>query len=488
MKKKADRRKTATKEAKIPKTHEAARVRRRSCRLKNKSAATGSNLEDLRAEQRKQQQSGESLVTPIIVRKGVSSNDFRIFAKDISKRLENEGKRYAFQKKDITKEDILKVRDYDVSNKQLPPSRPLTPASSEATRPPRDIEPQLEESDQSIPAANEESSSSATTATTTSYDNTDESASPHGETSRNSANSHPFSEISSAEQTEEQSMSEPEQSSTNVEESPPTQVNQTSNDELQNNNGVAGLTSQSAHDEDITANLPAYTPVEKHPGSTYNNLEPEEFVDLIEQVYESMVTWRKNLFLLPSGNAGKNFVRLLADWLGKYNVGSSFQGIAIKVVMILPNLLLQKPSGTSKAKEHTKVLTDRLQLWSEGKIRELLRDCHQIQKKLKSSRKRSMDDIHRIFSNLVMEGKIGPALKFLDETVDNAVLTPNEEVINKLKQLHPPSSEINTRSVLIQGPIPESICPSTFSEINEEQILKAAKQVKGSGGPSLLDA
>ena len=107
--------------------------------------------------------------------------------------------------------------------------------------------------------------------------------------------------------------------------------------------------------------------------------------------------------------------------------------------MILPNLLLQKPSATSKAKEHNKILTDRLQLWSEGKIRELLLDCKQIQKKLKSSQKRSMDDIQRIFSNLVMEGKIGPASKFLDETVDNAVLTPNEEVINKLKQLHPPS-------------------------------------------------
>ena len=101
--------------------------------------------------------------------------------------------------------------------------------------------------------------------------------------------------------------------------------------------------------------------------------------------------------------------------MGKYNVGSLFQGISIKVFMILPNLLLQKPSGTSKAKEHTKALTDRLQLWSEGKIRELLMDCKQIQKKLKSSRKRSIGDIHRIFSNLIMEGKIGSALKFLDK-------------------------------------------------------------------------
>ena len=36
-------------------------------------------------------------------------------------------------RKDIRKEDILKVRDYNVSNKELPPSRPLTPAPTEAT-------------------------------------------------------------------------------------------------------------------------------------------------------------------------------------------------------------------------------------------------------------------------------------------------------------------------------------------------------------------
>ena len=41
-------------------------------------------------------------------------------------------------------------------------------------------------------------------------------------------------------------------------------------------------------------------------------------------------------------------------------------------------------------------------------------------------------------------------------------------------------------NTLIIGPL-NQITASTFSSINEEEILKAVK-VKGSGGPSLLDA
>ena len=40
--------------------------------------------------------------------------------------------------------------------------------------------------------------------------------------------------------------------------------------------------------------------------------------------------------------------------------------------MIIPNLLLQKPSAKSKTKDHVKALGDRLKLWEEGKLNELV--------------------------------------------------------------------------------------------------------------------
>ena len=112
---------------------------------------------------------------------------------------------------------------------------------------------------------------------------------------------------------------------------------------------VAELTLQSttSNTENITVNLPPYTKIEKIPN--------------FDQIYEEMVKWKENIFLVPTGKAGKTFIKLITEWLNNFNIANTFQGIAMKVVMVLPNLLLQKPSATSKAKEHSKVLEDRLQ-------------------------------------------------------------------------------------------------------------------------------
>ena len=54
--------------------------------------------------------------------------------------------------------------------------------------------------------------------------------------------------------------------------------------------------------------------------------------------------------------------------------------IAIKMVMIMPALLLQKPTSKSSAKQHTEYLKKRLSLWKEGNFDELLREGKAIKK------------------------------------------------------------------------------------------------------------
>ena len=159
----------------------------------------------------------------------------------------------------------------------------------------------------------------------------------------------------------------------------------------------------------------------------------------------------------------------------------------MKVFAILPNLLLQKPSMSSQVKDHIRALEERLEKRQTGELRPLLRECKAIQRKLKSGgKKRTEADISRIVSNLVYEGKIGAALRFLDENADNCVLAPNPAVIEKLKELHPSPAPV-TAEALLRGPLVEH-SPENFNCIDEQQILKAAKQVKGAGGPSLFDA
>ena len=45
------------------------------------------------------------------------------------------------------------------------------------------------------------------------------------------------------------------------------------------------------------------------------------------------------------------------------------------------------------------------------------------------------ENVSRIFSNLIFQGKIGPAMKFLEQNADNAVLKPTVEVVEKLREL-----------------------------------------------------
>ena len=86
----------------------------------------------------------------------------------------------------------------------------------------------------------------------------------------------------------------------------------------------------------------------------------------------------------------------------------------------------------------------------------------------------------------MFEGKVGPAMKILDENTENGVLRSTPEVIEKLRLLHPEQSEIQA-DTLYQGPLPVT-STAHFNSITEQEILKAAQQTKGSGGPSLLDA
>ena len=68
---------------------------------------------------------------------------------------------------------------------------------------------------------------------------------------------------------------------------------------------------------------------------------------------------------------------------------SPIKNIALKAIMIMPSLLLQKPSKSSKAKDHILSLERRMELWHNGHVSELFHESETIQKCLKSPNKKS---------------------------------------------------------------------------------------------------
>lgn len=116
-----------------------------------------------------------------------------------------------------------------------------------------------------------------------------------------------------------------------------------------------------------------------------------------------------------------------------------------------------------------------------------MKEIRHIQKSFKSSRKtRSPEDVARSFSKLVMEGKVSAALKLLDRESTTGVLNLSKEVLDDLKKKHPPPEPVKENS-LLEGPVEQTLAWH-FDAIDEQTILKAALNTKGSAGPSGMDA
>ena len=108
----------------------------------------------------------------------------------------------------------------------------------------------------------------------------------------------------------------------------------------------------------------------------------------ITEIYEKIVYWKRNIFMLPFGKAGKKYIDhvnyLLNEWLND----SPLAETSFKMIMVKSQLLLQKPSIKSKIKDYISALERRFDLWLEGEFTSLLEEGKTIQKDLKKSVKK----------------------------------------------------------------------------------------------------
>ena len=89
------------------------------------------------------------------------------------------------------------------------------------------------------------------------------------------------------------------------------------------------------------------------------------FTDDLNEAYQKIVFWRK-IFLwyqleMQERNTSK---KSLDSWADEHNIQQ--RSISLKAIHTMPTLLLQKPSKTSKRREHLDALERRLHLWEWG--------------------------------------------------------------------------------------------------------------------------
>ena len=84
--------------------------------------------------------------------------------------------------------------------------------------------------------------------------------------------------------------------------------------------------------------------------------------------------------------------------------------IMFKAIMMMPSLILQKPSRNSKAKDHSEALWQRMILWQSGDLLQLFKEAETIQKGLKDSTKpNSVAQLSKKFVEHMNKGNINTA-------------------------------------------------------------------------------
>lgn len=156
-------------------------------------------------------------------------------------------------------------------------------------------------------------------------------------------------------------------------------------------------------------------PSRREPNTNFNwgTLSSQDFCKIINECYEEIVHWKRNLFLIPSGGAGKSFVTELARLFQAYADGSAMEDIALKACMVMQVMLLQRPHKNSRSRDHVSALSRRLNMWLNGEIATLLQEGRCLQARISSAPVQISEDklvSPQIHYNLISVGKIREAL------------------------------------------------------------------------------
>ena len=207
----------------------------------------------------------------------------------------------------------------------------------------------------------------------------------------------------------------------------------------------------------------------------------------LTKIYDQIITWCKNLFMLPRGKSGELFIKELTRLIYHFVNKTAWESLSLQLVHVFIPLMLQKPSSTSKARDHAERLLDRLEQWKNGDLVSLMDEARVIQGRLKKRKQAEETSRQKGFSRLMMVGKVGQAMKLINNEDSVVGVHRLDRMIKGILQDKHPKAETPPEDILLPITSPPAH-PVIFAEISAELVEKAALNVKGSGGPTHLDA
>ena len=114
--------------------------------------------------------------------------------------------------------------------------------------------------------------------------------------------------------------------------------------------------------------LPSFSPCADIRSAVWGGLKGENISSEINNAYNTVIKWKKNLFKLPGGKCGKAFVSEVGNLINLWVDKSKTESVALTALHVFVPLMLQKPSKKSKNRDHIRYLKERLEKWKIGDL------------------------------------------------------------------------------------------------------------------------
>ncbi|KAI0986366.1 hypothetical protein GJ496_004914 [Pomphorhynchus laevis] len=226
--------------------------------------------------------------------------------------------------------------------------------------------------------------------------------------------------------------------------------------------------------------------------TNFNRLELVEshgFEAAIDKMCHEIITWTPNMMELYKCNASHEFISELASlYQGAVN---DIKNIVryLKMSTVLCQLILQK-SKTSKIAINRRNIERRILLWEKKELLSLLQKANFLQMQ-RSNNPRSdkgyTNGWIRRFIKLMSSGNTGAATQLITASVNSGSVlrlddrVGEQTVLQRLGDLHLNASDIHEEFCLIDHlPNATPHHPITFQDINNENIINAARRTQGS--------
>ncbi len=192
---------------------------------------------------------------------------------------------------------------------------------------------------------------------------------------------------------------------------------------------------------------------------------------------------------IPGGPIGRRYVDMLSSEVQQL----AADNYTADCLVVFSSLLLQRDKGVKKmAADVRRILERRMNLWESKDFELLYQEACWCNKSLRSSggRKDDKANVVKVFTRLMLQGKVKAAVRWLSEKLRSGILSPLDVV-----EVSDSSSQKSVWEVL-RSKHPESRPPSEDSlikcdslpkfedvEINGGHVLKIARRIQGGTGP-----